>query len=433
MKTKRTQFPSFLALTLLPLTLVLPFVGSCSAPGDEGSEDSGGADDTGQSDTADGGGGGGDAGGAHDDGDDDSGADSGDGGSGTTHEMLSVQGIYDYVLAHDIDNVSDLLAALPASMGGSFVLMEDSRSRHLSDLDHPRVIMYGLDARFIMSAGGVPEDPLYEVIEMAELDEQSGQWIFRALEFDSDPPTLGDSDASCQGCHGRPVRPIWGNYPDWPGAFGANENALTGPQSEALSAMHQTQSASERYHHLQLPDGSLYLPSRAYGYANTAFNFELTVAHADGLVTRMMATDDWDSKKYDIVRGEWCGGAAEGAEEVMEALGLDGPNDFQLHSPIFEATAQGYDAFGFNQGSTGLVDVVVFRVIDNIARVDPEMAAALSAIEPRRTEWTTQWFELRGDARDAWLREFDLYESDLRPQELLPAAASDMCAYLERR
>lgn len=293
--------------------------------------------------------------------------------------------------------------------------------------------MYGLDARFIMSAGGVPEDPLYEVIEMAELDAQTGQWIFRALEFDSDPPRLGDSDASCQGCHGNPVRPIWGNYPDWPGAFGANENSLTAPQSAALSAMHETQQVSERYHHLQLPEGDLYLPSRAYGYANTAFNFELTVAHADGLVTRMMAADDWDLKKYEIVRGEWCGGTAESAEEVMEAIGLDGPNDFQLHSPIFEATAEGYEAFGFNQGSTGLVDVVVFRVLDHIARVDPEMAGALRAVEPTRTEWTTQWFELRGDARDAWLREFDLYESDLRPQELLPAAAEEMCAYLESR
>lgn len=285
----------------------------------------------------------------------------------------------------------------------------------------------------ILSAGGVPEDPLYEVIEMAELDADTGEWIFRALDFQSDPPALGDSDASCQGCHGNPVRPIWGNYPDWPGAFGENENDLTGPQSEALSAMNQTQGSSERYHHLLLPDGDLYLPSRAYGYANTAFNFELTVAQADGLVTRMMAADDWDTRKYDIVSGKWCDGTNGSPEDVMRGLGLDGSNDFQLHSPIFEASGDGYEEFDFNQGSTGLLDVVVFRVIDRIVSTDPEMAEALSAVEPRRTEWITHWFDLRGDAREAWIGEFDLYEWDLRPQELLPAARADMCAYLDNR
>lgn len=147
----------------------------------------------------------------------------------------------------------------------------------------------------------------------------------------------------------------------------------------------------------------------------------------------MMQDEDWDTKRYDIVRGAWCGEDGVSADDSMRGLGLDGANDFQLHSPIFEADGEGYEAFSYNQGSTGLRDVVVFRVIDMIVRTDPEMAAALAAVEPKRTDWITHWFELRGDARDAWLQDFDLYEWDLRPQELLPAAEADMCAYLQSR
>ncbi|MEM6989297.1 MAG: hypothetical protein AAF721_02330 [Myxococcota bacterium] len=411
--------------TALILPLAFGLVLGCAATNDDTPDGDIVGDGDGRDDEGDAAGGN-----AGDDDGRDDGDDAADDGDGTTHELLTVQGIYDYVREHDIDNVSDLLAALPPSMGGSFVLMESSRSRHLADLEHPRVIMYGLDSRFIMSAGGVPEDPLYEVIEMAEMDAETGLWIFRALDFDVDPPELGQSDASCQGCHGDPVRPIWGNYPDWPGAFGENENNLTGPQADSLATMLQTQDSTSRYHHLWLPDGSLYLPSRAYGYANTAFNFELTVAHADGLVTRMMKAEDWDTKKYDIVSEAWCGGERG---KSLRALGLDGANDFQLHSPIFETGGDQYSEFGYNQGSTGLIDVVVFRVINAIARTDPEMAASLAAVEPTRTDWTEHWFDLRGDAREAWLQDFDLYAWDLRPQELLPAAAADMCAYLQSR
>ena len=402
------------------------------AAGGEGGQADGGADAGSVADGGDGGDGGGDG----DDGGDGEG--DGDGGpddNGETHEMLSVQGIYDYVIDNDVDNVRDLLSALPESMGGSFVLMEETRSRHQASLEHPRLIMYGLDARFILSAGGVPDDPLYEVIEMAELDRETGEWIFRALDFQTDPPELGADDSSCQSCHGSPTRPIWGSYPEWPGAFGADEDNLTEAQASTLMGIKDAQQDSTRYHHLQFPgehsianNRTLYLPSRSYGYANTAFNFELVVAQADGLVTRMSREEGWDTLKYDLIAAKWCG---EGStQDVFGALGLDGANDFQLHRPVFEATP---GDFGWNQGSTGLDDVVVFRVIDHVARTDPEMAAALAGAEPRRTEWIDHWFELRGDARAQWLLDFDLYDFDLRPQELLPAASGAMCSYLQGR
>src|SRR5262245_11298685 len=94
--------------------------------------------------------------------------------------------------------VRDVLRALPASMGESFTLMEASRSRQEASIDRPRLIMYGTDARFLVAVSTDPADPLYEVIEMAELDEASGKWRFRDLDMRTTPPRLSDDDAACR-------------------------------------------------------------------------------------------------------------------------------------------------------------------------------------------------------------------------------------------
>src|SRR5262249_2377892 len=78
----------------------------------------------------------------------------------------------------------------PASMGESFTLMETSRSRHAASRERPRIIMYGTDARFLVAASTDPADRLYEVLEMAELDEASGKWRFRDLDMRATPARL---------------------------------------------------------------------------------------------------------------------------------------------------------------------------------------------------------------------------------------------------
>ncbi|MCH9687008.1 MAG: hypothetical protein K0V04_36570 [Deltaproteobacteria bacterium] len=352
--------------------------------------------------------------------------------------FLTVRGIYNHVVANDITNIGDLLSDMPDSMRENYVLMEQTRSRHLADLESPRLIMFGLDARFLMAVGGVHEDPLREVVEMAELDEQTGQWIYRLIDFETGTPTLSANDHACQGCHGNPTRPIWGNYPDWPGAFGSDENHLTGGQRAMLSSLAEDPASSDRYHHLEFDDdyGSnvMWLPGRDYGYAYTSFNFELVVAVSDGLVTRMTQAPGWDTLKYTLLDASICQRGGQSEFEVLEQLGLDGPNDFQLHHAVFEAEGSGFDGFRWNQGSTYLHDVVVFQVLDEIVRTDEQMAAAVQSIEPTRTTWFHHWWELRGSQRDDWLRnDFDLYAYDLRPQELLPQAASEICDYLGDR
>ena len=355
--------------------------------------------------------------------------------------VLSIAGIDYYVHANGTRSIEELLDALPDRMGESFVLMEESRSRHRASIDHPRIIMYGVDARFILSVSDHPEDPLREVAEMAKLDPETGQWLFRALDFTSGEPEMGADDLSCRGCHGDPVRPIWGSYPNWPGAFAGSDEDLSGGQVNSLMQLKAEQANSDRFHRLVFPSDhsirnnrQLYLPSRSYGYANTAFNSELAVAAADGMTTRMMASPEWENVCYDLLQAQWCGGSIDDLVRLYGRLGLNGPNDFQLAQPIAESTGTGYDTFGWNQGSTGLDDVVAFRVLDRVAATDSALSDTLASVEPKRSDWIAYWFELRGEARREWLAgEFDLYDYDLRPQELIPRARGPLCAYLENR
>ncbi|MEM9190990.1 MAG: hypothetical protein AAGF12_17525 [Myxococcota bacterium] len=353
---------------------------------------------------------------------------------------LTVDGVYNLVRQHEIRDVNTLIAALPDDLRRSFTLMEESGSRHLASLEHPRMILYGLDARLLFAASSDPADPLYDTIEMAEMDMVTGEWVFRVIDFSVDPPVLSSDDSGCVGCHGAPARPIWGNYPDWPGAFGGDDDRLTSAQADAVMQMKQQEHQSRRFDHLIYPSDhsiannrTLYLADRSYGYANTVFNFELAVAVADGIVRRMELSEAWPARGYDVVAAHLCGGSVEDLTRAFDHFAIQGRNDFQLAKPIGEANGEGYDTFGWNQASTGLEDIVVFRVLDRLVALDDGLATAVEPIESTRSRWITHWFELRGDARASWLRDFDLYDYDLRPQELLPRVRGAVCEAVARQ
>ncbi|MEM9563058.1 MAG: hypothetical protein AAGA93_10590 [Actinomycetota bacterium] len=353
-------------------------------------------------------------------------------------QRLSTAGIVELVEGQAITNVADLLSALPPYMGESFVLMDESRSRHRASIDYPRLILYGPDARLLIGVSSHPADPLREVVELAELDETSGLWRFSQLDFRT--TFVHDTDASsCAGCHGSPQRPIWGSYPDWPGAFAGDDERLTGPQAHSL--MRLKADPIDRFHTIVFPsdhsiqnNGQLYLPSRQYGYANTSFNFELNAAVADGLARRIVNHPSWATDGNRLLAMQWrCDGRYDpaGRDALYNRFGIDGTNDFQLQSPVFDATAAQRDEYDWNQGSTGLDDSVAFRTLDLAAERDPALEAILAA-EPLFVTLSNAWFGVLGAERSEFLRVNGLYEVDFRPQNLSGGFVARVCAHLER-
>ena len=351
-------------------------------------------------------------------------------------QRLTTAHLVDLVDDNNITNVADFLSALPPYMGESFTLMEETRSRHRASLEYPRLIMYGPDARLLLGVSSHPLDPLREVVEVAELDETTGLWRFSQFDFRN--AFVHDTNTeTCTGCHGSPLRPIWGEYPNWPGAFAGQDERLSGGQAAVLLDLKYD--PFDRFHHLAFPsdhsiqsNGQLYLPSRAYGYANTSFNFELNAAVADGIARRIVNHPSWATDGYRLLAAQWdCAGRvdAAGIDALYNRFGVDGNNDFQLASPVFEAQAGQRDEYDWNQGSTGLDDSVAFRTLDLAAQRDPALDAIVGA-EPLFVDFSNHWFHTLGAERSEFLRANGIYETDFRPQNLSGSFVRRVCDYL---
>lgn len=351
-------------------------------------------------------------------------------------QRLSTAQLVTMVEENQITNVADFLSALPPFMGESFTLMEKSRSRHQASTEYPRLIMYGPDARILIGVSSHPSDPLREVAEIAELDETTGLWRFSQFDFTN--AFVHDTNAeSCAGCHGSPQRPIWGEYPNWPGAFAGRDERLAGGQTTTL--MNLKTDPLDRFHHLVFPsdhsiqtNGQFYLSTRDYGYANTSFNFELNAAVADGIARRIIGHPRWKTDGYRMLAVQWdCGRNvdAAGIDAMYNLFDIDGNNDFQLESLVFEANDDQRNEYDWNQGSTGLDNSVAFRTLDLAAQQDSALGAIIGS-DQFFIDLSNYWFNILGAERSEFLRTNGIYDIDFRPQNLGGGFVGRVCDYL---
>lgn len=150
---------------------------------------------------------------------------------------MTVDGIMRYVEANKITSIKGLLDGLPTHYRTNFSMVEKTRATGQASLEYPRIILFGSDAHFMMNVGTKPDDPKYDILDVAELHEETGEWEFSAFDFSGDKPKLERRPESCLACHGKKnPRPFWGTNQDWPGVFG--DNIAAGPQGEALDHRH---------------------------------------------------------------------------------------------------------------------------------------------------------------------------------------------------
>ena len=150
---------------------------------------------------------------------------------------MTFQSIMEFMDKTGVTSIPELLNALPNYYQNNFSLVEHTRGEGQSDVNFPRIVLFGSDGRFLLNVGTKPEDPKYDLLDGAELNDKTGKWDFSQIDFTGEKPVLHKEPKSCQRCHGSDnPRPIWGSSLDWPGVFGDNEApGLTG---DALSIRH---------------------------------------------------------------------------------------------------------------------------------------------------------------------------------------------------
>ena len=133
------------------------------------------------------------------------------------------------VLECGIKTVEDTLAILPESYRSSFTLMRKSKSAQEASGDNPRVIMYGSDAKLIMTFNGDSTQKGFDEIEAIQFNDQTKRFDFHQIGFSANHQTAANIDAdiqSCTTCHRTPARPNWEAYDIWEGAYGQVEDQI---------------------------------------------------------------------------------------------------------------------------------------------------------------------------------------------------------------
>jgi len=184
------------------------------------------------------------------------------------------------IRTRDVGTIEELLAALPETQRRDYALMFDSRSLQAASFENPRVILYGPDARFVLTFNGAATQRGFRVVETLEFVAATGEFRLRELEFPERPGGAAAVRVSevnperCTRCHGGPPRPLWDSFPLWPGAYGERYGAsLSDRERAGLARYLAQQPAHPRYSYLldvaRFADPRTFRPGAGGQYAAT--------------------------------------------------------------------------------------------------------------------------------------------------------------------
>jgi hypothetical protein len=219
----------------------------------------------------------------------------------------------------NIGSLEGLLAALPASERSSYALVFESRSLQGASFENPRTILFGPDARFIVTFNGSATQRGFRVLETMEFDERSRSFKLRELLFPE--PAAGAAGVivselnpeRCARCHGTPPHPVWDSFPLWPGAYGERYGArLSARERAGLSAFLAQQAAHPRYRQLigteRLADPATFRPGAPGRYSespqeppNAALAIELTRLRARSIARQLASQPAFASYQYALI------------------------------------------------------------------------------------------------------------------------------------
>jgi hypothetical protein len=241
------------------------------------------------------------------------------------------------IRTRDVGTVEELLAALPEAQRRNYALMFDSRSLQGASFDNPRVILYGPDARFVLTFNGDIAQRGFRVLETLEFDTVAREFRLRELEFPDRPAGAAAVRVSetnpepCMRCHGNPPHPVWDSFPLWPGAYGERYGAtLSEPERTGLERFLAQQPTHPRYRHLldvaRYADARTFRPGAGAQYAavrreppNAELSADLGNLQFQAIAARLMHQPAFAVYRYALL-GVADGGCAPLSDFYPETL-----------------------------------------------------------------------------------------------------------------
>lgn len=161
------------------------------------------------------------------------------------------------VRERDARSVEAALALLPEELRLHYTLVHQTHSIQQSSLENPRVILFGTDAKLIVTFNGSPDQTNYDKLEILSFDDASETFALYSIAFDGGPPVFSEANpAVCTACHRTAPQPIWKDYGtpneeaghgQWPGTYGPNHDLVPKQLRPALLAFWQAAPHHPRY------------------------------------------------------------------------------------------------------------------------------------------------------------------------------------------
>ena len=204
---------------------------------------------------------------------------------------------------HSITSVEEFISALPALHQERFVMVYRSEALAPEAIteEHPRIIAWGTDGRFVFSWPTNPDTP-HPFGESVEFLQQTDDrtWIAGEIDFSNATPEVAQP-AVCQSCHGSLSKPLWGGYFMW----GGTEGSYTGSELRANKENNYraAYSTNPRISPLDFSASVFYYgykryfqessPAAPYTGPVEEASLVLALRHAEVLFERLRARDDY--------------------------------------------------------------------------------------------------------------------------------------------
>ncbi|MEY4631414.1 MAG: hypothetical protein RIQ81_1534 [Pseudomonadota bacterium] len=132
-----------------------------------------------------------------------------------------------------VETFLEVVARQNPALFTGFTLMRESASLQSATPEAPRAIVFGEDARLVITFNGSPDQSNFNHVELMQFIDTgtgTGRFELRDIAFATDGSRAamvsGPNPATCMRCHGTDPKPLWEDYDRWPGAYGEEDDAL---------------------------------------------------------------------------------------------------------------------------------------------------------------------------------------------------------------
>ena len=174
--------------------------------------------------------------------------------------LLNLDMIRSIIETNRPQSIDEFLEYVPEDYLSHYTLMHTSRSLQSASLEHPRVIVYGKNAKTLMAFTGENKRAADQTIELLVWDKKTSRYEARKISFLADEARGGfraqlspKNPRLCMRCHGQQIHPIWDKYDkNWEGSFGEHDDyvSMKYANGKALATFNQNYTNKKRYRHL---------------------------------------------------------------------------------------------------------------------------------------------------------------------------------------